>query len=172
MKHSQEGPTALVIEPLQDVRDTAVSHLRDIGYEVVEAIDGAEGLQRLKKARYSIVFCDFIMPDMDGMQCIRTFREWERGNRHGRQVVCCVAAHSECEHVMTHTGPRITNGQDEAMKEKLGTTFMCLSTVWHDHPIMDADVCATINLRYASILLGKKEVRRSWLRTVLGCISG
>lgn len=39
------------------------------------------GLQMLQKERFSVVFCDYNMPGMNGDELVTKFREWERIHR-------------------------------------------------------------------------------------------
>jgi len=89
---AEVGKTALVVDDSKVERTTCCSILRKIGYTAVtEACDGVEGLAKLKEKSYSVVFLDITMPEMDGLECIKQFREWEKQNRpNQRQFVCCV----------------------------------------------------------------------------------
>ncbi len=44
------------------------------GYEVVKAYDGKEGLTKLEDGPFDILFCDLIMPKIDGTQFIKLAR--------------------------------------------------------------------------------------------------
>ncbi|MBM3785836.1 MAG: response regulator [Acidobacteria bacterium] len=43
--------------------------------EVVEAADGIEALDRLKQKRFSLIFSDINMPNMDGIQMLSQIRD-------------------------------------------------------------------------------------------------
>jgi signal transduction histidine kinase len=58
---------ALVIDDSSVVRRSLDQVLSNIGFDVVQANDGDEGLKELQKALYDIVLCDFFMPVMDGV---------------------------------------------------------------------------------------------------------
>ena len=45
------------------------------GYEVVSAKDGREALALFEKRFFPIVFTDWMMPEMDGLQLCRTIRK-------------------------------------------------------------------------------------------------
>ena len=47
------------------------TELRDLGYEVVTATSGTEGLARLVNDRFDCVLVDLVMPDMDGIEVCR-----------------------------------------------------------------------------------------------------
>ena len=48
------------------MRDLLAYH----GYEIIEAADGAEGIQKAKKVRPDLILMDIQMPIMDGIQAI------------------------------------------------------------------------------------------------------
>jgi len=55
----------------QKLMAQALSHA---GYEVIVANDGAEGLNKLKETRPSLVILDIMMPGMDGYEVCRHIR--------------------------------------------------------------------------------------------------
>jgi CheY-like chemotaxis protein len=48
--------------------------LRQEGYEVVEASNGAQALELLNRSRYDLVITDFVMPQMDGFKLMDRVR--------------------------------------------------------------------------------------------------
>jgi len=44
-------------------------------YEAEEAVDGAEGVEKLKKEDYDLVLCDIKMPKMDGMEVLTEIKK-------------------------------------------------------------------------------------------------
>ena len=86
---------ALIIDDSLIIRKTLCRALRKLGYEVHVAEDGMNGLQALKESLYDICLCDFLMPRMDGMDCITQLRAWERDHRpFFRQHVIGISAHA------------------------------------------------------------------------------
>lgn len=72
---------ALVIEDSLVVRKSLARALDKLGYEVTQAPNGLEGLKCLKEKLFDLTLCDFLMPVMDGMDCVKQFRGWEKTNR-------------------------------------------------------------------------------------------
>ncbi len=48
--------------------------LKSAGYEVVEAVDGMDGLEKAKGKSFNLVLTDQNMPRMDGLTLIKTLR--------------------------------------------------------------------------------------------------
>ena len=65
----------LIIDDDSALRDSIGETLRDLGHEVVEAADGAAGLQRLiEKPPIAAVLLDLRMPGLDGLEVLRRMR--------------------------------------------------------------------------------------------------
>jgi two-component system nitrogen regulation response regulator NtrX len=69
------GETVLIVDDEESVRKSLADVMRDEGYEVVTAASGREGIDILAEAQPSIVLLDIAMPDMDGIETLRRFRE-------------------------------------------------------------------------------------------------
>ena len=59
---------ALIVDDSLVIRKSLERALNKLGFEVSLAVDGMEGLEKLKETMYDIVLCDFLMPVMDGME--------------------------------------------------------------------------------------------------------
>jgi CheY-like chemotaxis protein len=64
----------LVIEDNDDNRDILKHQLAYLGYEVIEAADGQEGLERAEKESPDLVIIDIMMPGLDGREVTRRLR--------------------------------------------------------------------------------------------------
>jgi two-component system, chemotaxis family, chemotaxis protein CheY len=65
------GKLILVVDDSSTVRQQVSHALLEAGFEVVEARDGHEGLETLKKTPdLALVICDVNMPHMDGIQMV------------------------------------------------------------------------------------------------------
>ncbi len=64
----------LIIEDDEDIRASVAQLLRDEGYDVDEAANGATGLARLSSRSCDCVLLDVMLPDIDGFEVCRRIR--------------------------------------------------------------------------------------------------
>ncbi|MBF0225019.1 MAG: response regulator [Desulfobacterales bacterium] len=65
----------LVVEDSQTVREVERHFLESAGYDVVTAINGADGLNKLKVSKFDMVISDIDMPRMNGIEMIKEIRK-------------------------------------------------------------------------------------------------
>lgn len=86
---------ALVIEDSTVVRKMLKKILEKLGYEVSQATNGMEGLKELQGSLFELTLCDFLMPVMDGLDCVQQYRTWERVHRPWfSQRIIGISAHA------------------------------------------------------------------------------
>ena len=69
----------LVVDDTPSIQKLLRRWLEKQGCEVTSAMNGVEGLASLKRSygkAYDVVFMDFLMPLMGGVQCLTEFAEW------------------------------------------------------------------------------------------------
>ncbi len=64
----------MTVDDSTSVRQMVSFTLREAGYEVVEAVDGKDALAKLNGSSVHMVLTDLNMPNMDGIQLIRSLR--------------------------------------------------------------------------------------------------
>lgn len=64
----------LVVDDKWANRSVLVSLLEPLGFEVVEAIDGLEALNKAREFKPDIIFMDLVMPGMDGFETTRQIK--------------------------------------------------------------------------------------------------
>ncbi len=64
----------LTIDDSKTIRDMLMLTLADAGFEVLQAVDGQDGLDVLSKQPVDVVITDINMPRMDGYEVIRQMR--------------------------------------------------------------------------------------------------
>lgn len=65
------GKPLLLIDDDQDVREVFAQLLRNVGYTVIEAADGAGGLRAMDQVEPALAIIDFLMPGMNGAEVAR-----------------------------------------------------------------------------------------------------
>ncbi|CAK7254799.1 response regulator [Shinella yambaruensis] len=65
----------LTVDDSASIRLTTRVTLSNAGYSVTEAVDGLDGLNKLKGGEYDLVVTDLNMPNMDGLTMIRELRK-------------------------------------------------------------------------------------------------
>lgn len=67
-------PSVLVVDDEDQIRQLIRETLEQAGYEVQEASDGKQGLERYRAKPADLVIMDILMPDQDGLESIMTLR--------------------------------------------------------------------------------------------------
>ncbi len=65
----------LIIDDERSIRNSLKEILVDEGYDVDVAENGVQGCAMVDKEKYSVIFCDIKMPEMDGMEVLDKFKE-------------------------------------------------------------------------------------------------
>ena len=79
----------LVVDDDKGIREFVSTALADEGYDVTEATDGQEALDRVAQRRPDVILLDMRMPVMDGWEFARTYRE--RPGPHAPIVILTAA---------------------------------------------------------------------------------
>lgn len=66
--------TILTVDDSASIRQMVSFTLKQAGYNVVEAIDGQDGVNKAKQTQADLVITDLNMPNMTGMELIRALR--------------------------------------------------------------------------------------------------
>ncbi|GLT23591.1 transcriptional regulator [Zoogloea oryzae] len=66
--------TVLTVDDSASIRQMVSFTLKSAGYEVVEAVDGMDGLDKAKSRACNLVLTDQNMPRMDGLSLIKSLR--------------------------------------------------------------------------------------------------
>ena len=73
-----EGKSALLVEDNETNRLIGVNLLEKIGFTVHTAENGLDGVNKVMKNKYDIIFMDIQMPIMDGYEAVKKIREFNR----------------------------------------------------------------------------------------------
>lgn len=72
--------TVLVVDDSRAQRALVAGYLKKWGFSVREAATGLQALEICKAQRVDMVLCDWMMPEMDGLEFCEAFRALERKN--------------------------------------------------------------------------------------------
>ncbi len=75
MDEKAKNKTILIIEDDLDVLNMLVKNLEYLGYSVISAKDGMEGLKRLETDEYDLVITDIVMPYVSGVGVVTALKE-------------------------------------------------------------------------------------------------
>jgi CheY-like chemotaxis protein len=64
----------LVVDDEEIIRKTIRIHLEKMGYELKEAIDGADALKKLGEEKFDLLICDILMPKKDGWEVLKELK--------------------------------------------------------------------------------------------------
>ncbi|MEW6513248.1 MAG: response regulator [Pseudomonadota bacterium] len=64
----------LAVDDSASIRQMVGFTLKSSGYEVVEAVDGMDGLEKAKGKSFNLILTDQNMPRMDGLTLIKSLR--------------------------------------------------------------------------------------------------
>jgi CheY-like chemotaxis protein len=81
MKDKTERPRVLVVDDYPDAREMYSEYLEFSGFDVIQAVNGMEALQRAVDAAPDIILMDLSLPVMDGWEATRRLKEDARTNR-------------------------------------------------------------------------------------------
>jgi CheY-like chemotaxis protein len=71
----EEKYRVLVVDDQSENRSVLVGLLSPLGFEVVEATDGQECLNRALEIKPDVILLDMVMPGMDGFEVVRRLRQ-------------------------------------------------------------------------------------------------
>jgi PAS domain S-box-containing protein len=79
--------TVLIVDDEEVIRKTAATMLEALGYQVLMATNGREGVEMYRRhlSEINVVLLDMVMPEMNGQAC---FREIRRLDPHARIIIC------------------------------------------------------------------------------------
>lgn len=69
------GYKILIADDEMEIRDVLRLYLEKDGYEIVEAADGMETMEKFRKENPDLVILDIMMPGLDGFRVLRNIRE-------------------------------------------------------------------------------------------------
>ncbi|MBF0240545.1 MAG: response regulator [SAR324 cluster bacterium] len=68
------GKVIMTVDDSPSIRQMVTFTLKNAGYEVVEAVDGADAINKVKQHSVNMVITDLNMPNVDGIELIKQLR--------------------------------------------------------------------------------------------------
>nr|WP_295900171.1 ATP-binding protein [uncultured Bdellovibrio sp.] len=87
----------LIADDTEDNRTLFTHYLKNGPYEIIEAENGLEALDKIKSGQFDIVFMDVQMPEMDGYAATDKIRKWEDENHKQHTPIIALTAHALSE---------------------------------------------------------------------------
>ena len=75
---TEPGPLILVVDDYQDAREMYAAYLQFSGYEVAEATNGVEAIDKALELMPDIILMDLALPKMDGWEATRRLKGDDR----------------------------------------------------------------------------------------------
>jgi two-component system, cell cycle response regulator DivK len=72
--NQKQQALVLVVEDYQDAREMYAAYLQFSGYEVAEATDGAQAIEKTLELMPDIILMDLALPKMDGWEATRRLK--------------------------------------------------------------------------------------------------
>ncbi len=71
----ESAKSILIIDDSASIRKLVSIALGGRGYELIESVDGAEGLDLVRSRSVDLIICDVNMPNLDGISFLQKIRE-------------------------------------------------------------------------------------------------
>lgn len=86
----------LYVEDEEEIRKKVSNSLSYYVKEVIEAVNGEEGLALYHKTNPDIIFTDIMMPYIDGIELVKTIRE-----KDSKTPIVMITAHTDTEYLLS-----------------------------------------------------------------------
>jgi len=83
----------LLVEDDKNARDLYQEILKSAGFEIETAIDGEDGLSKIKTGGYSLILLDVMLPKMDGLAVLAALKKEPPKTGNGPIVLLSNLAH-------------------------------------------------------------------------------
>lgn len=151
-------------------RDLLSAMLEDEGYEVVAVCDGASAWQELQSGAFKIVFVDWMMPGLNGLELIRKIRSSEFD--HYIYIILCTSRSSRADLV-----EGVRSGADDFLSKPVhqdelkvrvasGQRIIAFEQRLEDHNRKLAEAHCSLQKAYATIredIMAAAELQRALL---------
>lgn len=87
----------LLADDTEDNRILFTRYLDNQPFEIIEAENGLEALDKIKSGKFDIIFMDVQMPELDGYAATAQIREWEKSHNQAPTPIIALTAHALSE---------------------------------------------------------------------------
>ncbi|MEN0059667.1 MAG: ATP-binding protein, partial [Bdellovibrio sp.] len=87
----------LIADDTDDNRTLFSHFLKNGPYEIIEAENGLEALDKIKSQQFDMIFMDVQMPEMDGYAATSHIRQWEKAHDKSALPIIALTAHALSE---------------------------------------------------------------------------
>lgn len=92
-----KGKRALVVDDYHSMRVTLKEMLEQLGFQITEAENGLEGLEKLRAGQFDMIFTDVVMPVMDGLEMCQ---EIKNDSRFHNIPVVVLSTHTDASYLV------------------------------------------------------------------------
>ena len=71
----------LIIEDEEELREGIAEILTYEGYNVLQAVNGAEGLKVVNESTPDLILCDILMPNIDGYEVLSELKKESKSSK-------------------------------------------------------------------------------------------
>ncbi|MNL38626.1 Transcriptional regulatory protein SrrA [compost metagenome] len=86
-----------MVDDTEDNRILFIRYLSREPFEIVEAENGLEAIDKIKSEKFDIIFMDVQMPELDGYATTAKIREWEDSHHQEHTPIIALTAHALSE---------------------------------------------------------------------------
>ncbi len=146
-------PLLLLIDDDPLLRKVAAHALTAVGHEVLEAADGAAGLDLAKTNRPELIVCDVNMPGMDGFEFVTTLRRQE-----GISDIPVIMLTAMADRANMRTG--MTSGADDYLGKPFTFTELteAVSALLSKRAALHEGLVSSMNTSFISALDEQREM--------------
>ena len=89
--------TILVVDDAHSERELMSTYLEQEGYQVIQATNGQEALEKVTSQKPNLVITDLVMPDMNGLELCRAIRK--NPDTEKLPIIACTSKNQELDRV-------------------------------------------------------------------------
>lgn len=87
----------LLADDTEDNRILFSRYLDNQPFEIIEAENGLEAVDKIKSEKFDIIFMDVQMPELDGYAATEQIRDWEKSHNQAHTPIIALTAHALSE---------------------------------------------------------------------------